>query len=77
MAHPSLPDQIRAFSQAITVIRYKGFLHIEHHNRRWLIRPENSPLLLLPFRTDICSLVEVKQLLDTRLSKKSTIPEAA
>ena len=77
MANPSIPNQMRAFSEANSIIRYKGFLLIEQLNRSWLIRPENSPLLLLPFRTDICSLVEAKQLLDDRLSEKSTIPEAA
>ena len=77
MAKPPIPNQIRPFSASNSIIRYKSFLLIEQHNRSWLIRPENSPLLLLPFRTDICSLVEAKQLLDDRLSEKLTIPEAA
>ena len=77
MANPPIPNQMRPFCASNSIIRYQGFLLIEQHNRSWLIRPENSPLLLLPFRTDICSLVEVKQLLDARLSEKSTIPEAA
>ena len=77
MVNPPIPNKMRPLSEANSIIYYKGFLLIEQHNRSWLIRPENSPLLLLPFRTDICSLVEAKQLLDTRLSKKSTIPEAA
>ena len=77
MAHPSIPDQIRAFSQAITVIRYKGFLLIEQENKSWLIRPESSPLVLLPFRTNVCSLIEAKQLLNNRLADKVKVPEAA
>ena len=77
MAYPSIPDQIRALSQAITVNRYKGFLLIKQENKSWLIRPEKSPLLLLPFRTDVCSLLEAKQLLDNRLSNKAKVAEAA
>ena len=77
MANPPIPNQMRPFSKSNLIIRYEGFLLIEQHNRSWLIRPENSPLLLLPFRTDICSLVEAKQLLEALLSEKSTIPEAA
>ena len=77
MANPPIPNQMHPFSGSNSIIHYKGFLLIEQLNRSWLIRPENSPLLLLPFRTDICSLVEAKQLLDARLSEKSTIPEAA
>ena len=77
MANPSITNHIGAFFQASSIIHYKGFLLIEQHNRSWLIRPEKSPLRLLPFRTNICSVVEAKQLLDTRLSEKSIIPEAA
>ena len=77
MANPPIPNQMRPFSESNSIIRYKGFLLIEQHNRSWLIRPENSPLLLLPFRTDFCSLVEAKQLLDARLSQKATLPKAA
>ena len=77
MAHPSIPDQIRALSQAITVIRYKGFLLIEQENKSWLIRPESSPLVLLPFRTNVCSLIEAQKLLDKKLSNKEQIAKAA
>ena len=77
MANPSSPNQMLAFSKTISIIRYKGFLLIEQHNSSWLIRPENSPLRLLPFRTDVCSLVEAKQFLDDRLSEKTKVPDAA
>ncbi len=77
MANLPIPNQMGSFFEENSIFHYKGFLLIEQHNKSWLIRPENSPLLLLPFRTDICSLVEAKQLLDDRLSEKSTIPEAA
>ncbi len=65
------------FSQSNLVIRYKGFLFIEQDNKSWLIRPENSPLVLLPFRTKVCSLITAKQLLDDRLSIQTKVPEAA
>ena len=64
MAHPSIPDQIRSLPESITVLRYKGFLFIEQENKSWLIRPECSPLILLPFRTKICSLDAAKELLN-------------
>ena len=77
MVNPPIANERRPLSEATSIINYKGFLLIEQQKRNWLIRPEKSPLRLLPFRTDICSLVEAKRLLDDRLSEKSTIPEAA
>ena len=59
------------------VLHYRGFLLIEQHNKSWLVRPERSPMLLLPFRTTICSLQEVKQILDMKLSNQKIIAEAA
>ncbi len=58
-------------------LRYRGFLLIEQHNKSWLVRPERSPMLLLPFRTTICSLQEVKQILDMKLSNLNIINKAA
>jgi hypothetical protein len=34
----------------------------------WLVRPERSPMTLLPFRTPALPLSEVKALLDRRLA---------
>ncbi len=68
---------MRAFSQPNSAIRYKGFLLIEQNNKSWLIRPEKSPLLLLPFRTSICSLIEAKQILDKKLCNKQSEQQAA
>ena len=51
----------------IAVVRYKGFLLIEQQNHSWLIRPESSPLILLPFRTQICSLIQAKAILEKKL----------
>ncbi len=58
-------------------IRYRGFLLIRQPNETWLVRPERSPMLLLPFRTHNCSLAEVKKILEEKLSEKINFPEAA
>tara|TARA_B100000700_G_C14396970_1_gene557438 strand:+ start:321 stop:536 length:216 start_codon:yes stop_codon:yes gene_type:complete len=50
------------------VIRYKGFLLIKEPNESWLIRPQRSPMLLLPFRIPLCSLAKAKQILNRKLS---------
>ncbi len=60
-----------------TAIRYKGFLLLQQPNQSWLVRPERSPMVLLPFRTPICSLQEVKNLLDLKLSQEQGIDQAA
>ena len=54
------------------VVRYRGYLLLPQTNRSWLVRPERSPMQLLPFRTPTCSLSDVKALLDWRLSQEST-----
>ena len=55
------------------VIRYRGFLLLRETNKSWLVRPERSPMAILPFRTSICSVDMVKRILDNRLSKLSNI----
>ncbi len=60
-----------------TVIRYRGFLLIEEAKQKWLIRPERSPMQLLPFRKNNSSLAEVKAILDQKLSKEILINQAA
>ena len=63
MGHPmSLP----------AVVRYRGYWLLPQINQSWLVRPERSPMRLLPFRTPTCSLADVKALLDWRLSQEST-----
>jgi len=52
------------------VVRYRGYLLLPQINQSWLVRPERSPMKLLPFRTPTCSLADVKALLDLRLSQK-------
>ncbi len=56
-------------------IRYRGFLLLKQPNQSWLVRPERSPMILLPFRTKPCSLEEVKVILDTRLSEIHNIEQ--
>ena len=52
------------------VVRYRGYLLLPQTNQSWLVRPERSPMQLLPFRTPTCSLADVKALLDLRLSQE-------
>ena len=59
------------------VVRYRGFLLLPQTNQSWLVRPERSPMLLLPFRTPSCSLADVKALLDWRLSEQTSEIRAA
>ncbi|WP_036916635.1 hypothetical protein [Prochlorococcus sp. MIT 0602] len=68
---------MRIFSTSKSVIRYRGFVLIEQLNKSWLIRPEKSPLVLLPFRTSICSLIEAKQILESKLSEQERSLEVA
>ena len=58
-------------------IRYKGFLLLPEANSKWLVRPERSPMILLPFRTKSCSLEEVKTIIDGRLNEINNHIEAA
>ena len=60
-----------------TVVRYRGFLLLPQNNQSWLVRPERSPMRLLPFRSPTCSLADVKALLDWRLSQEETEIKAA
>ncbi|MFL0778010.1 MAG: hypothetical protein AB8A46_07345, partial [Prochlorococcus sp.] len=46
------------------VIRYRGFVLMQQANHSWLIRPERSPMVILPFRTPTCSLADAKALVD-------------
>ena len=49
------------------ISHFDGFLLIEQYDQSWLIRPTKSPLRLLPFWTEICSLKEAKQILKNKL----------
>ena len=59
------------------VFRYRGFLLLKQPNQTWLVRPERSPMLLLPFRTPNYSLSEVKKILEAKLAEEVDINQAA
>ena len=58
-------------------VRYRGFLLLQQRNNSWLVRPERSPMRLLPFRTPTCSLADVKALLDWRLEQDKSLISVA
>ena len=58
-------------------IRYRGFVLLQQQNQSWLVRPERSPMRLLPFRTPTCSLADVKALLDWRLKQDQSLISVA
>ena len=51
------------------VVRYRGFVLIPQNDLTWLVRPERSPMRLLPFRTPASSVDDVKALIDWRLNQ--------
>ena len=55
-----------------TAIRYRGFVLLQHANQSWQVRPERSPMALLPFRTQPCDLADVKEQLDERLAHRTS-----
>lgn len=58
-------------------VRYRGFVLLQQRNESWLVRPERSPMTLLPFRTPSCSLEYVKALVDWRLQQEASLVSAA
>ena len=74
-SHQSLPIQPMPIAQAEIegllgqAVRYRGFVLIPQSNLTWLIRPERSPMPMLPFRTPASSLADVKALVDWRLGE--------
>ena len=54
-------------------IRYRGFLLLQDSNHGWLVRPERSPMAVLPFRTGPNSLAEIKALVDQRVGDQSQV----
>jgi hypothetical protein len=53
-------------------VRYRGFVLIPQNNLTWLVRPERSPMEVLPFRAPASSLSDVKALIDWRLAEERT-----
>ncbi len=54
-----------------SIVHYRGYVLLEQQNRSWLVRPERSPITILPFRTKTCSLIEVKNELDLKISNNN------
>jgi len=64
-AHHGMPEPWRESS----IVRYRGFVLIPQADLGWLIRPERSPMTILPFRVPPNSLSDVKALVDWRLTR--------
>ena len=58
-------------STPLAVVRYRGFVLIPQGDLSWLVRPERSPMAVLPFRTPTSSLADVKALVDWRLDREA------
>ncbi|MDA7433339.1 hypothetical protein N8501_01585 [Synechococcus sp. AH-601-N10] len=58
-------------------VRYRGFILLLQPNQSWLVRPERSPMQLLPFRTTVCSLEDAKSLVDWKLKTSPDLIEVA
>jgi hypothetical protein len=50
-------------------VRYRGFVLIPQNDLTWVVRPERSPLELLPFRAPASSIEDVKALVDWKLGQ--------
>jgi hypothetical protein len=50
-------------------LRYRGFVLLPQEDLSWLVRPERSPMSVLPFRAPACSIADVKALVDWRLAR--------
>ncbi|MCT0225334.1 hypothetical protein [Synechococcus sp. CS-1328] len=60
---PVIPDNV--------VVRYRGFVLIPIVPTGWLVRPERSPMVVLPFRFPAASLDQLKAEIDGRLLDQS------
>ena len=58
-------------STPLAVVRYRGFVLIPQADLSWLVRPERSPMAVLPVRTPTSSLADVKALVDWRLDRQA------
>ena len=53
------------------IVRYRGFVLIPQKDLSWMVRPELSPMKLLPFRAPPSSVEDVKALIDWRLGQNA------
>lgn len=67
---PVVDSRGEAIEPSLHVVRYRGFVLIPQGDLTWLIRPERSPMKILPFRAPASSLSDVKALVDWRLSQQ-------
>lgn len=63
------PDRPEPWGTHFPSVRYRGFVLIPQADLTWLIRPERSPMRILPFRAPASSLTDVKALVDWRLTQ--------
>ncbi len=54
------------------IVRYRGFVLIPQKDLSWMVRPERSPMKLLPFRAPASSIEDVKALIDWRLNQNAS-----
>lgn len=66
---PELPLAQHPDLHRHSVVRYRGFVLIPQTNLTWLVRPERSPMRMLPFRAPASSVADVKALVDWRLNQ--------
>jgi hypothetical protein len=62
-----LDSTVERIRPSLQVVRYRGFVLIPQGDLTWLIRPERSPMKVLPFRAPASSLSDVKAIVDWRL----------
>ena len=53
------------------IVRCRGFVLIPQQDLSWMVRPERSPMKLLPFRAPASSVEDVKALIDWRLGQNA------
>ena len=75
-AEARLVAKLSAAGANRSAVRYRGFVLLPQSDLGWLVRPERSPMTVLPFRTPPISLSDVKALVDWRLDGDRLTPPA-
>lgn len=73
-AETALLAALAASGPSRSAVRYRGFVLLPQSDLGWLVRPERSPMTVLPFRTPAISLSDVKALVDWRLDGDGLSP---